>query len=414
MTKVKLEKTQPRLHTPPEQNPVGPGEPHVMPRDSFTVTPWEVSGKVDYDRLIRDFGTQPVTGPLAQRLETLLGDAGYLVRRRVFFSHRDLDKALDDHEKGPGFFLYTGRGPSGPMHIGHIISFHFTKLLQDQFKTNVYIQITDDEKFLEEKRNLTFNDTQKWARENILDIAAVGFHPDRTFILQDTEFIGHAYPLILQIARRVNYSVAKAVFGFNTDTNIGFQFYPSIQILPSLLEKRRCLIPSAIDQDPYWRIQRDIAEPMGFQKTAAVHSKFIPPLTGIQDKMSSSKPETAIYLSDSDKAVHDKVYRYAFSGGKATVAEHRKLGGDPDVDVPFQWLYMFFEPDDKKIEKIRSEYKAGQMLTGELKDILIEKVTKFLNNHQHQKEKNQDLVDRFKHNGPLAKEMWQRDFAKWS
>src|SRR5206468_2413341 len=82
------------------------------------------------------------------------------------------------------------------------------------------------------------------------------------------------------------------VFGFTGETNIGFAFYPSIQILPSLLEKRRCLIPSAIDQDPYWRIQRDIAESMGYYKAAAVHSKFLPALTGLQDKMSSSKQET--------------------------------------------------------------------------------------------------------------------------
>lgn len=383
-----------------------------MVSDSFTVTPWEVTGVVDYDRLIREFGTHPITGRLAERLEKLLGPAAYLVRRRVFFSHRDLDRVLDDHEKGKGFFLYTGRGPSGPMHIGHIIQFYFTKWLQDTFKGNVYIQITDDEKFLEEKRNLTFEDTQKWAADNILDIASVGFDPDHTFILQNTEFVGHAYPLILKIARRINYSVAKAVFGFNSETNIGFQFYPSIQILPSLLEKKRCLIPSAIDQDPFWRIQRDIAESLGYYKTAAVHSKFVPPLTGMHDKMSSSKPETSIYLNDNDKTVRDKVYRHAFSGGQATIQEHRKLGGDPDVDVPFQWLYMFFEPDDKQIEKIRSEYKTGRLLTGELKDLLVQKVTGFLREHRLRREKAKGLVEKFKRDGALAREMWRRDFAR--
>ncbi len=383
-----------------------------MVEQTFKVTPWEVSGVVDYDRLIRDFGTQPITGQLANRLEKLLGPAAYLVRRRVFFSHRDLDLILKDHETGRGFFLYTGRGPSGPMHIGHIIQFYFTKWLQDQFKTNVYIQITDDEKFLEEKRNLTYQDTQHWARENILDIIATGFDPDKTFILQDTEFIGHAYPLILQIARRINYSTAKAVFGFNTDTNIGFQFYPSIQILPTLLEKRRCLIPSAIDQDPYWRIQRDIAEPMGYVKTAAIHSKFVPPLTGMHDKMSSSKPETSIYLDDNDKKVRDKVYRHAFSGGQSTIQEHRKLGGNPDVDVPFQWLYMFFEPDDKQIEKIRTEYKNGKMLTGELKDLLVGKLTTFLHEHRQRREKSHGLVERFEHDGALARETWKHDYTK--
>ncbi len=383
-----------------------------MGEGRFVVTPWEVTGIVDYDRLIRDFGTQPISGHLGKRLEEILGDAAYLVRRKVFFSHRDLDLVLDDYANGRGLFLYTGRGPSGPMHLGHIISFYFTKWLQDRFKTNVYIQITDDEKFLEEKRNLTYEDTQRWAKENILDIAAVGFHPDRTFILQDTEFVGQAYPLILKIARRVNFSLAKAVFGFSGDTNIGFSFYPSIQILPSLLEKRRCLIPSAIDQDPYWRIQRDIAESMGYYKAAAIHSKFLPPLTGMQDKMSSSKPETAIYLSDNDKTVRDKVYRHAFSGGQSTIEEHRRVGGNPDVDVPFQWLYMFFEPDDKRIEKIRSDYKSGRMLTGEMKDLLVEKVTTFLHEHRQRREKAREQVRLFKKDGVLAREMWKRDFSK--
>jgi tryptophanyl-tRNA synthetase len=378
----------------------------------FVVTPWEVTGEVDYERLIRDFGTQPIAGPLAKRLEGILRDAAYLVRRQVFFSHRDLNLVLDDYDKGKGFFLYTGRGPSGPMHIGHILSFYFTKWLQDKFHVNVYIQMTDDEKFLEERRSLSFEETQRWTQDNILEVAAVGFDPDRTFILQDTEFVGHAYPLILKIARRVNYSTAKSVFGFTGETNIGMSFYPAIQILPSLFEKKRCLIPSAIDQDPYWRIQRDIAEPLGYYKAAAIHSKFLPPLTGIQDKMSSSKPETAIYLNDDDKTVRNKIYRHAFSGGQASIEEHRKLGGNPDIDVPFQWLYMFFEPNDKRMEEIRSEYKSGRMLTGHLKGILVEKVTKFLQEHRRRREKAKSQVQLFKKDGALAREMWKHDFSK--
>ena len=383
-----------------------------MVEKKFVVTPWEVTGEVDYDRLIREFGTQPISASLAKRLEETMGDAAYLVKRNIFFSHRDLNLVLDDYEKGKGFFLYTGRGPSGPMHIGHILPFYFTKQLQDKFHVNAYIQITDDEKFLEEKRNLSYEDTQKWAVENILEIAAVGLDPERTFILQDTEFVGQAYPLILKIARKINYSTAKSVFGFTGETNVGFSFYPSIQILPSLLEKKRCLIPSAIDQDPYWRIQRDIAESLGFHKAAAIHSKFMPPLTGMADKMSSSRPETAIYLTDDDKTVKNKIYRHAFSGGQSSIEEHRKLGGNPDVDVPFQWLYMFFEPEDKKIEEIRTDYRAGRLLTGQLKDILVDKVTRFLKDHRERREKAREKVHLYRKDGTLAREMWKRDFTK--
>src|SRR5437879_7891316 len=121
----------------------------------FVVTPWEVTGEVDYERLIRDFGTQHIAGQLAERLEGILSDAAYLVRRQVFFSHRDLNFVLDDYDKGKRFFLYTGRGPSGPMHIGHIISFYFTKCLQDRSKATAYIKITNDKKFLEKNRTIT-------------------------------------------------------------------------------------------------------------------------------------------------------------------------------------------------------------------------------------------------------------------
>jgi tryptophanyl-tRNA synthetase len=128
--------------------------------------------------------------------------------------------------------------------------------------------------------------------------------------------------------------------------------------------------------------------------------------------MSTSKPETAIYLNDDDKTVGNKIYRHAFSGGQASIDEHRKLGGNPDIDVPFQWLYMFFEPNDKRIEEIRSEYKSGRMLTGNLKDILVEKVTRFLREHRERREKARAQVHLFKKEGALAQEMWKHDFSK--
>jgi hypothetical protein len=54
------------------------------------------------------------------------------------------------------------------------------------------------------------------------------------------------------------------------------------------------------------------------------------------------------------------------------------------------------------------------MLTGELKDLLIDKVTMFLHEHRQRRERGKDLVEKFKRDGPLAREMWKRDFSKWS
>jgi len=176
--------------------------------------------------------------------------------------------------------------------------------------------------------------------------------------------------------------------------------------VPSFFEKKRCLIPAAIDQDPYWRVQRDVAEPLGYFKTAAIHSKLMPPLTGPQGKMSTSRPETAIYLSDDEATVKDKIMKHAFSGGQPTVELHRKLGGNPDIDVPFQWLYMFFEEDDAKMAEIESKYRKGTLLTGDLKQILVDEVSQFLRAHNERRRKAVEQVDTFKREGKLARKMW--------
>ncbi len=373
------------------------------------VTPWEVSGTVDYDKLIKDFGTKPIDAELKAKLEKLAGESHLFLRRGFYFSHRDLDLILKDYESGKGFYLYNGVATGGEMHVGHLISFIFAKWLQDKFRVNYYIQIPDEEKFLF-KRELKWEGAQKRATENALHLAALGFDPDKTFIFRNTEYIEHMYPIAMKVAKKINYSTVKAVFGFEDQSNIGMLFYPALQITPTFFEKKRCIIPAGIDQDNYWRPQRDIAESLGHYKTAAVHNKFLPPLTGVTGKMSASAKETAIYLSDDEKTVKNKIMKYAFSGGKATIEEHRKLGGNPDVDVAYQWLSILFEEDDRKLKKIHDDYKSGKLLTGELKQILIDKINAFLGEHRKKMEIAKPLLEKYMYTGKLAKEMWGKKF----
>jgi len=63
--------------------------------------------------------------------------------------------------------------------------------------------------------------------------------------------------------------------------------------------------------------------------------------------------------------------------------------------VSFQYLRIFFEPDDNKLKQIYEDYKSGKMLTGELKSILIEKINSFLSVHQEKREKAKDQLDKF-------------------
>ena len=365
-----------------------------MPDEDFVVTPWHVEGDIDYDKLIKKFGTEKISQHLLDRIKRITGEDHFMLRRGIFFSHREFNRILDEYEKGNKFFLYTGRGPSGHTHIGHLVPWIFAKWLQEKFDVNMYFQLTDDEKFFS-KQNLTLEETSNFAYENALDFIALGFKPENTKIIINTKNIQTLYPIAAQVAKKINFSNTKAVFGFTNETNIGMIFYTSLQSAPCFVEDKPVLIPLGVDQDPHFRLTRDIAPKIGKPKPALIHNIMIPALGGPGGKMSASDENGTVYTTDSPKIVKKKINKYAFSGGQPDIEQHRKIGGNPDIDVSYQYLRIFFEPDDKKLRSIYDDYKSGKMLTGELKSILIEKINQFLSTHQEKREKAKNQIEQF-------------------
>ena len=367
--------------------------------NNFSVTPWEVKGNIDYSKLIKQFGTETIDEALLNRIKRHTGQLHHMLRRNIFFTHRDLNWLLDEYEKGNKFYLYTGRGPSGPVHLGHTVTWEFTKWLQSSFDVPLLFQITDDEKFLFSEKFKDLSETKTIAYDNILDIIAIGFDPKKTKIMIDSDNSKTLYNAAIPIAKKITFSTVKSSFGFTNSNNIGEIFYTAIQAVPSIIESIwqnkniPCLIPHAIDQDPHFRVARDVLPKLGYYKPASIQNSFFPDLTGHDGKMSSSNADTAIYMSDTPKMVKSKINKYAFSGGQDTLELHRKLGGDPSVDISFQWLYQFFESDDKKIKKIEEDYISGELLSGELKAILIEKINQYLENHRNKKETLKDKIE---------------------
>jgi tryptophanyl-tRNA synthetase len=364
----------------------------------MVVTPWEVKGKVDYERLIREFGTQPITSELLKKITNHTDQLHLQLQRKIFFSHRDLDTVLDLYDKGVKFVLYTGRGPSGPVHIGHLVPWIFTRHIQEKFNTRLYFQLTDDEKYLiDDDANL--KETRRNAYENALDLIALGFKPENTFIIYDTEDIDLLYETALEVAKRITYSTARSTFGFQDSTNIGWVFWPALQAAPCFIHKKLtgenvpALIPAAIDQDPYWRVTRDIAPKLGYYKPAQIHCRFLPGLAA-GGKMSASQPETSIFTMDKPEVVKKKIWN-AFTGGKGTAAEQRKLGADPSVCSIYQYYYYLFEEDDRKLAEREHKCRAGEMLCGECKKDIAEKLNMFLAAHQERREKAKDVIDQY-------------------
>ncbi|EGF77640.1 hypothetical protein BATDEDRAFT_35960 [Batrachochytrium dendrobatidis JAM81] len=349
--------------------------------DPWTVQGATVNGKlvaIDYTKLISDFGTKPIDEVLLQRLEKLTGVKPHpFLRRGLFFSHRELNLILDKYEQGKPFYLYTGRGPSsGSMHVGHMVPFIFCKWLQDVFKAPLVVQLTDDEKFLFTP-DRKIEDSRVFMIENAKDIMSFGFDPERTFIFSNLEYMCPPfYQNIVKISKTITASVSRATFGFTDSDNVGKLHFVSVQAAPSFSNTFPhifgpkgdvpCLIPCAIDQDPYFRLTRDVASKLKYPKPALIHAKFFPALQGPGTKMSASNPNSAIYINDTLAQIKNKINRHAFSGGQDTAEKHAELGGDTDVDVSFQYL-RFFLNDDEELENIRIAYRSGAMSTGELK-----------------------------------------------
>jgi tryptophanyl-tRNA synthetase len=112
------------------------------------------------------------------------------------------------------------------------------------------------------------------------------------------------------------------------------------------------------------------------------------------DKMSSSKPKTTLFLGD-DISTAEKKIKKSFSGGQSTVEEHRRLGGDPDKDVAYQYMMYFFEEDDSFLEEINQGYRSGKILAGEMKQLCIDRASEWLSELSEKRDETAHLIERF-------------------
>ncbi|ELZ21497.1 tryptophanyl-tRNA ligase, partial [Haloterrigena salina JCM 13891] len=280
--------------TDSETNAASPAEESTA-TDGFTVTPYAVDGKIDYEKLLERFGADPLTDEQIERFPD-----HPLLRRWTFYAGRDVDDYLEAAAAGDPHAIVTGRGPSGPMHLGHVLPLYLAKRFQRETGATVYIPLSDDEKFL--AKDQSFESIGEHARENLRDILAVGFDPDRTRIVVDTADADVIYPIAVRLAKHLTPATVEAVYG-EQDT-VGLQFYPAVQathlLFPQLVGGRQpTLVPIAVDQDPHVRVCRDVAakEALPVDKPGALLGRFLPSLEG-PGKMSSSGSAPSIELTD--------------------------------------------------------------------------------------------------------------------
>lgn len=369
------------------------------------ITPYKVASKgaIQYEVFREKWGLKSIDQPLIDRIERITGKkVHFWIRRQIFYCHVDFDKFLDAYEAGRPCYLYSGRGPSSSsLHMGHRGPFVMIKWIQDTFNIPVIIQMSDDEKVYA-KDDLTHETVYQLTLENAKDIIAFGLNPDKTWIFSNMKTVGGDYYVnIGKLLKLTNLGTAKHIFGFTNSTNLGVVGWVSSQegpcfssSFPDVLGQKKSfpLVVLSIDQMPYFRHVRDVAEHKtlkGF-KPAVIASKFFPPLTGVGGKMDSTGKTPAVWMTDSKERVK-KAIGGAVSGGAETLEQQLKEGSNLDADIPYQWLRFFLE-DDEELAKIAKAYGTRQsddttpdserLSTGQVKARLTEVVTKVVLDHQ--------------------------------
>lgn len=356
---------------------------------NFNLTPWEVKGEIDYEKLIKEFGLSPIK-QLPQEFEKNI-----LFRRKIIFAHRDIQRILESIRDKKKFVLMTGLMPTGKFHLGHMILAQQIIFYQ-KMGAKIYIAVADLEAY--NARGQSLEESRKIAIEQyIMNYIALGLKPENCEIYFQSDRSRNAkkanayYRLQNLLAKYSTFNEFKAVYG---EISPGKMISALLQAadmlhvqLPEFENTCPVIVPVGIDQDPHIRLARDISKRIkdyGFTQLSSTYHLFMPGLGG--GKMSSSDSNSFIALTDTPKEVETKIKKYAFSGGRDTIEEHRKKGGNPDIDISYQYLRFFFEPNDEKLKKIHDNYKSGKMLTSELKEILIKKINDFLKEHQKKRQ----------------------------
>lgn len=398
------------------------------------ITPWEVSGEVDYDRLIEEFGIEPF-GSVLDRIDEPM----HLMKRGIIFGHRDYHRIVKAMKKGESFAVMSGFMPSGLPHFGH-------KMTMDEIVWHnrmggmAFVGIADMEAHA--VRRLSWEKTREMGMEYIKAIIALGLNENSVIYFQSAN--ERVKSLAFELAEEVNWSELKAIYGFDGETTLAKMFVTSVQAGDILLPQiafyggpKPTVVPVGADQDPHIRLTRDLAARVSifafewiengvrvrsrkgreyleklkdldfemkfyeehvdvFAKPGEVEESvreleisiggyaFIPPsstyhrfITGLQGgKMSSSKPESFISLLDSPEEAGRKVKR-ALTGGRATAEEQRRLGGQPEKCVIFE-LYTIHLLDDRELEEVERDCREGRLLCGKCKKLAVERVETFL------------------------------------
>jgi tryptophanyl-tRNA synthetase len=347
--------------------------------------PWGTTAVKDYSRLQAEFGIEPL-GDLASRFKK----PSPHISRGIDFGQRDLGRVLDAVDNNKPYAVMSGIKPDGAFHLGNKMTaddmVYFQSLSK---KSTVFYAVADVEAYAD--NGLSFNETSKVAVRNVADILALGLDPDRAVVYKQSEEM-RVMRMATIFSRGVTNNMLRAIYG---ERQIGLYLSALVQagdiLMPQLQElggPKPVLVPVGADQDPHIRLARDLADKyrsdFGFMPPSAIYHRLELALTGGY-KMSKRTPESGFTLDDTPAEASRRVLS-AFTGGRDTEEEQRRLGGRADI-CPVYDLYRFhFAKDDDHVKLVYHECTKGIRLCGECKQEAAGLVKDFLQDHHKKRD----------------------------
>jgi tryptophanyl-tRNA synthetase len=348
-----------------------------------SIDPWGETVVEDYGRVFREFGIEPLPPILSQ-----IPNPSAMMRRGVVFGHRDLPRVLEAHRKGKAFAVMSGIKPSGEFHLGTLLTakeiVYFQKMGAEAFYCIADIEAYED-------NNQSLEVSEEIAVGNVADILALGFDPQKGHIYRQSKE-NRVKDLSFVFGRAVTLNSIKAIYG---ERQVGLYQAALVQagdiLLPQLKEfggPKPTVVPVGIDQDPHLRLTRDLAQRFEskykFIPPSSTYHQLIKSLNGTA-KMSKREPMSYFTLDEPLGSIEKKVMS-AFTGGRATVEEQRRLGANPDICPIYDLARFIFMDDDGDLKKMYDDCKSGALLCGECKTMRFDLVSKFVKEHKRKRD----------------------------
>lgn len=395
--------------------------------------PWANAQIVNYAKVFAEFGIEPMETVMHQ-----LPEIPPFVRRGIVIGHRDYQLVAAAIRDGRPFHVLTGFMPSGSPHLGHLmvmkeVVWHTSK------GGSGYVAIADREAHA--VRGLSWEDCRRFGREYLKCLFALGYRgktyfQSRNDVVKDLSFEASTRVNLSELHAIYGFGPETSLsHPFSVLTQVADILYPQIDAGPA-----PTVVPVGIDQDPHIRLTRDVAHKLrmftveergglvsirsknappdallavhmafpgsrlyeghvdvrggeygaiaelvrsiersfggyGFVTPSSTYHVFMPGLQG--GKMSSSVPESLFGLEEPDESVSRKI-RNALTGGRSTLEEQRRLGGEPDRCPIYQLNLFHMAEDDRELEGIRDRCLHGELMCGACKKETIERVLLFL------------------------------------